>query len=175
MRKLTKLCGIMLILIMIVLLCGCADNNRGLYSPDIANQHFEKYYAELEKAALWMKDNPNIWFVFKGEDSKRDSRKYTQIEGYSVFSTNPLSSAEIEEIKDNVLPAFSDTLLESIRRQPEGFAEFVFFIYQRSVFDPSFEIAKEMQRTGSGQLTDKGYYTEEIDLQNDWYIVGYSG
>ena len=74
-----------------------------------------------------------------------------------------------------MLPAFSDTLLESIRRQPEGFAEFVFFIYQRSFFDPSFEIAKEIQRTGSGQLTDKGYYTEEIDLQNDWYIVGYSG
>lgn len=167
---------IMIVLcIILAVLCGCTDTNRGLYSSYIAKQHFEEHYSELETAALWMKDNPNIWFVFKGEDSKRDSRIYTQIEGYSVFSTNLLSQAEIDGIKTNILPAFSDTLLESIRRQPEGFAQYVFFIYQRSIFDPSYEIAKEIQRYDIGQLTDKSYYTEEIDVQNNWYIVGYSG
>lgn len=174
MRKLTKLCGIMLILIMIVLLCGCADNRRGLYSSDIAEQHFNKYQTELENAAIYMKSNPNIWVVLKGENSHWDStRTYTQIEDYSIYSNKPLSQTEIEEIKKSILPAFSDILLESVRRHPEGFATYVFFFYQATFYDTRYLIAKEIQRDHSGQLSDRKYYTEQKDLQNDWFVVCY--
>lgn len=167
----------LLLLLMICLLslgCGCSEK-RGLYSSETASNHFLEQKDTLDRAASWMIENPNVVYVLKGENSHFDDRCYKLVDNCSVYSSEPLTQAEIEGLQANVLPAFDDPILESIRQHPEGFAKYIFFIYDSRFFDACYDICKEYSRTGTGSLTDWRYFYDMTELGDNWFTVGYGG
>jgi hypothetical protein len=160
------------IVVIVGIIMGCVGGKRGLFSAKKAEENYFLYKPELETAASWMKENQNIWFVVKGKDSEWDpSRIYTKIDDYAIFSKEPLTELEMEGIKQAVLPAFCDPILESVRKLPEGFATYICFVYHAAFYDESFSIYKEIERTDKGELTDSRYYTFQKDPGDGWYII----
>ena len=123
-----------------------------------------------------MIDNPNIVYVLRGENSHwDDTRCYEQVDICSVYSKEPLTQAEIAGLKAEVIPAFDDPMLESIREIPESFAKYIWFVYNSNLFNTGYQICKEYDRFGNGSLTDWSYYHDMTDLGEDWFAVGYGG
>ena len=165
----------LLMVFLLVLGCGCSGD-RGLYSSEIASEHFLEQKDALDRVASWMIDNPNIVYVLRGENSHwDDTRCYEQVDSCSVYSKEPLTQAEIAGLKTDVIPAFNDPMLESIREIPESFAKYIWFVYNSNLFDTGYQICKEYDRCGNGSLTDWGYYQDMTDLGEDWFAVGYGG
>lgn len=165
------LCIVALISVMLFVL-GCSAITRKAYSPQKAEELFIQYQPELEEAALWMQENPNVWFVVKGKDSQWDpSRVYTKIDDYAVFSNEPLTQQEADGIKQKVLPVFADPELESVRRYPVGFATYISFFHVDPFPTTIFDLYKEIERNEKGELRDLRYCTYQKDLGDGWYII----
>lgn len=158
----------------IVILCGSSCMSRGLYDPNSAEECFVSHRDELQSAADCMQEYSNLWYVMRGDQRGFDTRNFELIDGYSVFSEEPLCSAEIYAIKNRIIPAFSDNRLESIRRHPTAFAGYVVFCYQYSLSDNIYKLCKEIRRSGEGELIDLSYITDQHDLGDGWYSVRYS-
>ena len=162
------------ILFALIAAAGCTNAGRGLYSSYAAEECFEAHGGELEAASELFMEDPNIWIVLRGIDRHFTDRVFTQIDGYSIFSDSELSGSEIEAIRERVIPAFGDERLGSIRRHPEGFAEYVWFFYRHSIFDNCYLISREISRSYEGELTDLSYITDRKELANGWYAIRYS-
>lgn len=153
---------------------GCVSNTRGLHSVETAKECYAAHSAELEAAARSMSDDLNIWIVLRGNNSKFTDRCFTLIDGFSVFSTEPLSETEVKTVKENIIPAFADERLESVRRMQTGFAEYAAFYYRNSLFDNIYLLCREINRTEDGELIELSYITDQADLGDGWFCVRYS-
>lgn len=155
------------------LIC-CSCSGRGLYDPSSAEERYVSHRDELQSAADCMHRNPNIRIVMKGNRPDFSDKQFKLVDGFSVFSDEQLSDDEIEDIKTNILPAFADEELESVRRFPQGFAVYASFDYEYSILDNIYLLCKEIERSGKGELIDLSYITDQHDLGDGWYSVRYS-
>lgn len=160
-------------LILVILIC-CSCSGRGLYDASAAEKRFIAHRSELENAADCMRRDPNIRMVMKGDRPDFSERHFELVDGFSVFSDEQLSDDEIEDIKTNILPAFADEELESVRRFPQGSAVYASFDYEYSILDNIYLLCKEIERSGKGELIDLSYITDQHDLGDGWYSVRYS-
>lgn len=81
---------------------------------------------------------------------------------------------EVNTIKENMIPAFSDERLESARRMQISFAEYAAFYYRYSLFDNIYLLCKEAYRTEDGELIELSYITDQADLGDSWFCIRYS-
>ena len=157
-----------------LLIVGCGCSKKGLYSSEVAAECYNTHRSELEAAAQSMIDYQNIWMVLRGKHRDFTDRRFTYIDGFSVFTIEPITEAEIKTIKESILPAFADERLESVRRMPFGYAEYASFFYQSSLFDNIYLLLKEICRTEDGALIDESYITDWVDLGDSWCCIRYS-
>lgn len=170
-----QLIVIAVLVMSMMLITGCVSRDRGMYSADIAKECYNAHREELEAAAQFMRADSNIRMILRGYESGfAEGRYFTFIDGFSVISKGALSDKEVKAIKEDVIPAFNDERLESVRRMTTGFAEYAWFFYRNSIFENIYLLCKEIGRTGEGELIELSYVTDQVPLGDDWYCIRYS-
>ena len=156
-----------------MLIKGCGGfRRRGLYSAQVAADCLEAHRSKLDDAAEYMRENPDVQYVFRGKDNGKYYPELVsrQIGNYNVLSKSDISDEQVEEIKRRVLPAFNDVRLMTVTRRDADFAEYVMFVYSFGRRDREYYwLCKELSRSGDGELSELALFVEQNDLGSGWY------